>query len=112
MSPKRNNFVALLQDGSYIEIPKILEANEEFFSRTVILGNLLGTEAMKLYIPNSIETVHFHQVKGITVMLHGKGNNIVDYYATDVMKKCVAASYNDNEACYVITGIVNRYETD
>lgn len=116
LSPKRINFCALMNDGNFIEIWKIIsiryEFESEFLSKTMLLANILGTEEKLEYTPEPIGNVIFEPILGQQTRLHGKSYNYVAYDATRVLSKCAVAWFDNKVYSYLIAALVNSLESD
>jgi hypothetical protein len=115
LSPKRSNYCALMIDGAYIFIDKIIHFDIPPLvgsTQSFILGRQLGTLSKEYFTPDAVEGTEFSHFPGLTSKLTGIGENPVAYSIADVSTKCVVTMKNELIEKYVVTGLVNKFETD
>lgn len=115
LSPKRVNYCALMKDGTFLFIDEIVYFDSPPFpdcTQSFLFGRQLGTVHKETYTPDPIDGISFSVHPGQTSKLTGIGNNIVAYKIEDVALKCVVAMKSDFVEKYVVTALVNKYETD
>ena len=85
-SPKRANYAALLSDGKFVCIEKILCID---FSQVVILFKTMGTILETKYTPEPLVGIEFHYLPGQTMKLIGLSSSKITCHARNVKSKCV-----------------------
>ena len=115
-SPKRVNYCALMKDDSFIFLDHILHFNVPPISssscQSFVLGRRLGTDHQRSYTPEPVDGTVFTYFSGQTMKLTGLGRDLVAYEINDVMSKAVVAMKSEIAEQYVVTSLVNKFETD
>ena len=116
LSPKRINYCAHMKDCTFVFIDSILHFNTAPLSnspcQTFVLGRKLGTDHQQSYTPEPIDSTVFTYFPGQTKKLTGLGENQIAYKIGDVSSKCVVAMKSDLIEQYVVTSLVNSFESD
>jgi hypothetical protein len=111
-SPKRANFFAFMKDGNFFMIESILTIQIDNISKAFVIGRKLGTHSKKTYVPEPIKGTTFSEIPGHTTRLIGLSNELYAYDPISIKAKGVCAMMNKLTETFVITAIVNTFETD
>ena len=111
-SKKRINYIALIDDGSFLLIDSIvffpdIECRE---NQAFVMGRTLGSTSSVLYTPKSGDHV-FNSIEGQTARLEGT-SNLKSYLIKHVKRKCVVSYISPLSNKFVVTAIPNTLETD
>ena len=118
-SPKRNNYCALMDDGEFLMIEKIIHfPNVPSRCNVFVIGRLLGVISKTKLCPGAIGDLSFDNLPGQTTELKGLDEGLTAYCASSIFKKCVfffkpiclSTFYHDD--CYIATAVPNSVETD
>lgn len=115
LAPKRLNCCALMNDGSFFFIDHIINFDTApvwGLPQSFILGRKLGTESKKTFTPEAIDKTKFEYFAGQTTKLCGIADDLTAYELADVVSKCVVSMNNELVEQYVVTSLVNNFETD
>ena len=115
LAPKRLNCCALMNDGSFFLIDHIINFDTApvwGLPRSFILGRKLGTESKETFTPEAIHGTKFEYFAGQTTKLFGVADCLTAYELGDVVSKCVVSMTNELVEQYVVTSLVNNFETD
>ncbi len=115
LSPKRANYCALLDDGIFLfidyiihfESPLVIDSPQSF-----IIGRQLGTESQEAYNPEPVEGLTFDSLPGQTTKLMGISDCLLAYRIDSIVSKCVIAMKSDLVQQFVVSSLVNNFETD
>lgn len=111
-SPKRINYFSLMRDGTFFKIESVLTIEVDHSARAFIIDRKIGTDSQKTYVPEPIKNTIFSVIPGHTTRLIGLSKELFAYDPIHVKAKGVCAMMNDLTETYVITAIVNTFETD
>jgi len=111
-SPKRANYFAFIEDGNFIQIENILTIEIRSKTRAFILGKKLGAQSKKNYVPLPINDTIFHPIPGHTSKLVGISKELIAYDPTCIKAKGVVSVMNSLTETFIVTAIVNSFETD
>lgn len=111
-SPKRVNYFVFMADGNFLQIENILTIEIDKESRAFIIGKKIGAISKKNYVPQPLNGTVFSIIPGHTTKLIGLSKELYAYDPIDIKAKCVAALMNSLTETFVLTAIVNSFETD
>ena len=109
-SPKRINYCCMSSEGKFIFIESILRDIDS--SEVYLIGREIGTESRKRYVPSDIGESSFSYLLGQTMKCVGLGRSVLALNPSDIVAKCVVSLHNDITETYVVTALVNNFETD
>lgn len=109
-SPKRINYCALLESGDFVAIDSIVYFPSIFM--TFIIGRKYGSESKQTFLPPSLNGIDFSPTHGQTTRLVGKSKHQLAFDPLQIKKKCVLAMNNVLTDTYLITALVNHFESD
>ena len=116
LSLKRINYCALMKDPTVVFIDLIFHFDTAPFSnsqcQTFLLGRKLGTHHEQSCTPELMDRTSFTYFPDQTKKLTGLGENQIAYEIGDVSSKCVVAMKSELIEQYVVTSLVNNFETD
>ena len=101
-----------MADGNFLQIENILTIEIDKESRAFIIGKKIGAISKKNYVPQPLNGTVFSIIPGHTTKLIGLSKELHAYDPIDIKAKCVAALMNSLTETFVLTAIVNSFETD
>lgn len=107
-SPKRINYCALLNDGSFVEILSIPVIQ----NRSFIVCQPLGAYSKTVYLPKPIDGVIFRPIPGQTTKLIGKSKVLIAVDPSEILAKCVVSVNSSLTDTIIVTALPNPFETD
>lgn len=111
-SPKRINYCALMNDGSFFFIESIVFLDVPPIGRCFIIGKPLGVISKRTYLPKPINETVFSIFPGQTMKCEGLGSTLLAYDPKTIVSKCVVAMKNSLTETFVVTALANSFETD
>lgn len=112
-SSKRINYCVLLKDGCFLAInATVLIDAISNGERSFIMDKKMGVLSKYRYVPQKIGTIEFSPFPGHTVKLVDVDSSLTAYDPKEIVSKCVVALNNSLTDTYVLTTLVNHFETD
>lgn len=109
-SPKRNNFIAIMADNSFLFIDHIILVQS--LNRAFVLGKRMGLYSVKYLMPKPEGEIEFSILSGQTRVIVGLSSQLFAYDTIDITKKCVVAMFNKMTKTFIVRAIANTYESD
>ena len=76
----------------------------------IVVGREMGVDSKKNYVPAPIGSTTFSYLPGQKLI--GLGRSLIAVDPSEIVKKCVIATSNEISGMYVVTALVNSFETD
>ena len=110
LSPKRSNHCALLSNETFFFIESIWLVTNNSSRHPIVVGREMGVDSKKNYVPAPIGSTTFSYLPGQKLI--GLGRSLIAVDPSEIVKKCVIATSNEISGMYVVTALVNSFETD
>ncbi len=81
-------------------------------SQPIVIGREMGVNSKKNYVPAPIGNTTFSYLPGQTMKLIGLSRSLIAIDPSEIVTKCVIATCNEISEMYVVTALVNNFETD
>ena len=111
-SKKSINYCALLQNGEFVIIERVLNFIIGPNQRSFFLFKHLGSISKKDYTPDPIEAVVFKRFPGQLTKLFGVSQTLLASDYEQISSKCVVSYQLPSADLYVAAAIINPFETD
>ncbi|KAK4009279.1 hypothetical protein OUZ56_018395 [Daphnia magna] len=112
LSPKRSNHCALLSNGMFFFIESIFLVSKNMLFRSLVIGREMGVDSKKNYVRAPIGSTTFSYLPGQTMKLIGLGPSLIAIDPSEIVTKCVIAKCNIISNMFIVTALVNNFETD